>query len=538
MVPARPHDETVEQGLRMVLRVHPDALIAAVGTDNLFTDLPEDLTTSGHRRLNGRWSLDVVAEDELATMMQLWQRSLETGAAHTAIRLRDGTSATMHLYETTPWRGCAILVLVPGSEVGETHAERSEPVDFRPRFAMGVRDERGAFQDPDEAVCALLRMTPEQLRTTPPLELIHPDDHSRAVSNWLEMVSANGAPRRLRARHLCGDGTWLWIEFTNWSQPQPDGSMRMISEMVDVSEEMAMHEELGRREEFLRRLMSSLPVAVGQVDLDGSFAYLNDRLAGLLGDTSATKDDLVAIVTPDHRQALRGALAGVLAGGGDVDLEVRTTPPDMTTARVHRVGMCAIRDASGTSCGALLTLTDVTESADLREALHRRATYDGLTGVHNRASIMMLLDNSLAVGRGAGVGTAVVFVDLDRFKGINDQFGHAAGDDVLVRIARRLRSAVRRQDLVGRIGGDEFLVVCPEVVDPSVACDVAERVGKHLADDLEVAGVHLHCRASIGVAWAAGDDATPESLIRAADAAMYESKRSGIGRPVLADAVA
>jgi diguanylate cyclase (GGDEF)-like protein len=200
------------------------------------------------------------------------------------------------------------------------------------------------------------------------------------------------------------------------------------------------------------------------------------------------------------------------------------------------VGLCALRD--GTSViGALLSLTDVTESADLREALHRRATYDDLTGLHNRASIMMLLESSLESSRRIGTGTAVVFVDLDRFKGINDQHGHAAGDDVLVRVARRLRGAVRRQDLVGRIGGDEFLVVCPEVGEPSVALEVAERVGNQLADDLEVGGTTLRSRASIGVAWAADLRTTPESLIRAADAAMYESKRSGVGRPVLAGLV-
>jgi diguanylate cyclase (GGDEF)-like protein/PAS domain S-box-containing protein len=537
MVASRPHDDSVEQGLRAVLSRNPTAAIAAVGADTLFIDVPEDLLAYGHQQINARWSLDIVAESERETIIALWQRSTQAGAAHTAITLRDGSHGTMHLFETTPWRGCAILVVVPGANMRFPDVEASAPVVIRPRYALAYRDERGNYCDVDDTVCALLRSTPEELTSGAPLDFIHPDDHNRAVDNWIEMVSAKGAPRRYRARHRCGDDTWLWIEFTNHLRTREDGSIGIVSEMVDVSEEMAMHEALRASEEFLRRLTSSLPVAVGQIDPDGAFVYVNDRLATLLGSTMVrTQDDLLAIVAPDHRKPLRAALSSVFRDGADLDLEVRTMPPDSTTARVHRAGLCALRDGVSV-IGALLSLTDVTESADLREALHRRATYDDLTGLHNRASIMMLLENSLETSRALGTGTAVVFVDLDRFKGINDQLGHAVGDDVLVRVARRLRSAVRRQDLVGRIGGDEFLVVCPEVGDPSVALEVAERVGYQLADDLEIAGTKVRSCASIGVAWAADQNTTPETLIRAADAAMYQSKRSGVGRPVVAGLV-
>jgi diguanylate cyclase (GGDEF)-like protein len=543
MVPARPDDDSVERALRAVLNDNPTAAVAAVGADGLFTELPDDLADRGHPPVAGRWSLDVVAEDDRDTVIALWQRSLDAGAVHTGIGLVDGTRGTMYLFDTGAWRGCSILVLVPGSEMRARIAAvpTTAPV-IRPRYALATRNERGYFVDVDETLCELLRAAPEALLAWSPLDLIHPEDHKRAVDNWLETISAKGAPRRYRARHRCGDGSWLWLEFTNHLRPT-ETAFEIVSEMVDISEEMATHDALRAREEFLRRLTSSLPVAVGQIDPDGTLAFANDRLSSLLavmvadGDRAAlpTQRDLLAIVVPEQRALLKDALSAVFGGGADASLELRTTPADSTTARVHRLGLCALRDGESI-LGALLSLTDVTESADLREALHRRATYDDLTGLHNRASIISLLSGALAVEHPFSTGTAAVFIDLDRFKRINDELGHAAGDDVLVRLARRLRAAVRRQDLVGRIGGDEFLVVCPEVSDPSMALEVAERVARALAAELEIGGTTVRSRASIGVAWAA-HHTTPEDLIRAADGAMYESKRSGAGRPVLAGLV-
>jgi diguanylate cyclase (GGDEF)-like protein len=186
--------------------------------------------------------------------------------------------------------------------------------------------------------------------------------------------------------------------------------------------------------------------------------------------------------------------------------------------------------------GALVCLTDVTESADLRDALRHRATFDDLTGVHNRASIMAMLTSALDTSVEPGHGVAVVFIDLDHFKSVNDELGHAAGDHVLVRLAQRLRHAVRGHDVVGRIGGDEFLVMCPHVPDPTIALEVASRLARDLAGALDVAGTTIAPRASVGVAWSDRPGTTPEALIRAADAAMYESKRAGNGMPVLADA--
>ena len=535
MAASRHTGDNLERSMRALLAHHPAAAIAAVGPNGLFVELPSAFADIDHERAQGRWSLDLVVEDDRPTVVSAWETAMENRVGHASVRLADGSPGTIHFYDFRAEHGVTMLVMVPGAHELAVDSPR-EPVTVTPRYGVAIRDQNGYVVRADDAVYRMLRCAPEHLVGVWALDVIHPDDHKRAIDNWIEVFSAHGAERRYRARMLTGDGEWLWIEFTNRLRTNENGDIEVVSEMVDVSEEMAAHEELRKREEFLRRLTSALPVAVGQIDQDDNFVFANERLNALLPPGGARNvDDLLAIVIPDHRSLLEDALTRVRTDQVAADVEV-TTNPHGSGARVHRASLCALNDGDGVT-GTLITLTDVTESADLREALRKRATFDDLTGLLNRASIMASLGDALTTGRTAGTGTAVVFIDLDDFKNVNDDFGHAIGDDVLVRVARRLRAAVRRNDLVGRIGGDEFLVVCPEVAQPAEAFEVAERVARHLALDLDVVGTSRRQRASIGVACSTDSSTAPDALIRAADTAMYESKRAGEGRPVLADLV-
>ena len=126
-----------------------------------------------------------------------------------------------------------------------------------------------------------------------------------------------------------------------------------------------------------------------------------------------------------------------------------------------------------------------------------------------------------------------MFVDLDRFKEINDRHGHAAGDELLRRVARLLRESMRESDLVGRIGGDEFLVICPDVGGAERAVGLAGRLAETLRDGLRAEADKLCCSVSVGVAWSRGNTSDVDALVAAADAAMYQAKRAGTGEPRL-----
>ena len=175
----------------------------------------------------------------------------------------------------------------------------------------------------------------------------------------------------------------------------------------------------------------------------------------------------------------------------------------------------------------------MTESAQMRAELERRASYDMLTRCHNRSAVMAALEVELAQGPEAN--TAVIFVDLDRFKRVNDRFGHAAGDELLVVVAERLTAAIREDDILGRIGGDEFLIICSRISSQAEALEVGQRIGDALRTDVALADARVALKASVGVACSDGAELTADELVSQADTAMYESKHEGEGRAVLYD---
>jgi diguanylate cyclase (GGDEF)-like protein len=171
------------------------------------------------------------------------------------------------------------------------------------------------------------------------------------------------------------------------------------------------------------------------------------------------------------------------------------------------------------------------------ERLQHDALHDALTGLPNRTLFIDRLEQALRRARRSGPdsGAAVLFLDLDRFKVVNDSLGHQAGDELLKRVALRLDSALRPGDTVARMGGDEFTMLLEDVADPLEATAVAERVLATLAEPLEIAGRELHVSGSIGIALA-GPDAVPAELIRDADVAMYRAKAEGKARHAVFDA--
>jgi len=196
--------------------------------------------------------------------------------------------------------------------------------------------------------------------------------------------------------------------------------------------------------------------------------------------------------------------------------------------------MRALTDDSGTPTGAIVTVADVTESVRMRRELEQRATFDELTRCYNRASILSMLERTLGEHAQGAAGTGVVFLDLDRFKDLNDRLGHAAGDAYLVDVARRLMASVRGGDVVGRLGGDEFLVVCSGVDSASEAEQIAQRIIDTFAEtSVDLGSEHVTPRASVGVAWCQGAGVSADALVARADQAMYEAKRQRLGRPVV-----
>jgi diguanylate cyclase (GGDEF)-like protein/PAS domain S-box-containing protein len=260
--------------------------------------------------------------------------------------------------------------------------------------------------------------------------------------------------------------------------------------------------------------------------------YCSPRGKELLGyapeDTADAIGEWIGRVHPDDRAAVRAGLDAHVAGEtAHFESEHRLRTADGSYRWMLARGL-AVRDAGGRATRVAGSLSDVTARKRTEEQLAHDALHDALTGLPNRVLFGDRLEQALrrAVRREEEV--AVLFLDLDRFKGVNDAFGHQAGDELLSAVARRLESAVRPGDTVARLGGDEFTVLLEDISGVHEATLVAERIQATLAEPFGIAGIELDVRASIGIALGSAE-VHPTQLIHEADVAMYRAKAEGRG---------
>lgn len=203
-------------------------------------------------------------------------------------------------------------------------------------------------------------------------------------------------------------------------------------------------------------------------------------------------------------------------------------------ARTVWMTRAPVRDRQGAVPWQVVTLTDISRLDSERQALRHQAQHDALTQLPNRSVFNTEFDRCLARARRHGHRLAVLFIDLDQFKWVNDTLGHSVGDAVLREVARRLRTTVRAEDLVARWGGDEFIVVLDDPIDATAITSAARLLQAAIARGIDTLGHRLHMSASIGVAIFPDDAVSSVDLLRASDAAMYQAKQRGGARVELA----
>jgi diguanylate cyclase (GGDEF)-like protein/PAS domain S-box-containing protein len=401
-----------------------------------------------------------------------------------------------------------------------------------------TRDANAKITSVDAGIVDILGWRSEQMVGSPSTGFIHPEDQPGAVAVWMEMIASPGSSFAWRGRYRTASGSWKWVETVN--RYDDTGDQTVESTMTEVSvERVGFAEELHARRQLLSRLSDALPVGVFQVDLNGRVTFTNERLHAIVGVPPVpTIEAQMANVVAADLPLLQDALVTVYAEKSIDDIEIRLhLPGDEVTPgepaeRVCLLSLRALTDSTGVVSGAVGCLSDVTDSVQLRRELEVRASVDALTSCLNRAATLELLDRTMGELRPAGEGTAIVFIDLDRFKSTNDEHGHPAGDRVLVAAAACLRGAVREDDRIGRLGGDEFLAICPRVGSSAAALELADRIAAAMNATVDVGRGQVTVRASIGVAFTT-ESIDTDTLIAQADSAMYESKRAGQQRAIL-----
>ncbi len=515
----------VADACQAMLEQHPGAPVAAIGELGMFVPVPDSLDVGTHPVMAGRSALDLVVPADRGVVIAAGERVRQVGVATLRVRLASNPTVEVraHLFDVRPTYGVLLVVLLGGSPIDITTAIAAEPI-LRPRLFCMRKNDIATLTSVDEAVTGILGWRPEELIGRGSLDLIHPEDQTRGIEHWMEMLGTPGSQRRLRLRHRHADGGWVWLEMTNTNRLDDPVDPHVDTEAVDISDEMAAHEAVRAREQLLHRIAETMPLGLMHVDGDRRVVYANERLEQILGAASGTTvDTQLGHVIAADRDALECALTDVLGAGHDADLEVRMRLPGSSGERRARLRLGALVDDEGGSLGAIICVDDVTERARLHAELKRRAEFDVLTTCSSRSSIMAALEEALAKGP-----VAVVFLDLDGFKAINDTHGHAIGDAVLEVVGRRLRNVIRAHDLVGRLGGDEFLVVCSEVGEPSSVMTWTERLAARVSEPIGIGALTVSIRASIGVALS-GESTSAERLVADADVAMYQAKRTSSG---------
>jgi diguanylate cyclase (GGDEF)-like protein/PAS domain S-box-containing protein len=276
-------------------------------------------------------------------------------------------------------------------------------------------------------------------------------------------------------------------------------------------------------------------------DVAADRLYASPRWKAMLGyapaDVTDAPGEWLGRVHPDDRASLSQAIEAHLAGTSrHFEHEHRMEHRDGGYRWVLARGI-AVRDRLGRATRVVGSLTDTSDRKAAEQRLQQDALHDALTGLPNRVLFLDRLDQAIrrAQRKGSDACAAVLFLDLDRFKVVNDSLGHLVGDRLLIAVAQRLEGALRPTDTVARIGGDEFTLLLADVTDAHEAAVVAERVHAALSTPFELGGRELFVDASIGIALAR-PDAAPEDIVRDADVAMYRAKADGSGGHAVFDA--
>jgi diguanylate cyclase (GGDEF)-like protein/PAS domain S-box-containing protein len=290
-----------------------------------------------------------------------------------------------------------------------------------------------------------------------------------------------------------------------------------------------------RSEERLTLALEGSDQSLFDWDLPGNRIYYSAHASTLRGGpdqaTETTPEAMRAFVHPDDLAGLLANMKDALAGRTPIyEAEYRVRHNDGRWLWMRSRGRVVERDAAGQVLRMVGTDSDITQHKAAEHQLRQRAEFDALTGLPNRALFNDRLSSAIERARRSGKTMALLFLDVDHLKGVNDSRGHGAGDELLRIVAQRLLASVRSVDTVARLSGDEFTVILEGLAAPADAEAVAMKLVEAMRSPMRLDGSLVHVSTSVGLALLEPGDSDPASLLRRADEALYEAKRAGRDR--------
>jgi diguanylate cyclase (GGDEF)-like protein/PAS domain S-box-containing protein len=387
-------------------------------------------------------------------------------------------------------------------------------------------DERGHFTYVNAAAARAMGYRDDEVLGKHFLELIRPDHREAAAEFYRRQLQERQPLTTYEFPAISRDGGEVWIHQNVQLLPERRGFQAVAR---DVTERKRLEDDRHRLQQELKQFFELSSEMLATIGLDGRFKQLNAAWSRKLGHQL---DELkgfpfVEIIHADDHAMVRVEIER-LQERESVSFETRCRCRDESERWI--LWHVALSREDGLYFAAA---SDISERKRREEVLIREAGHDALTGLPNRAHTHERLERVLRRAKHDGTRIGVLYVDIDFFKSVNDTMGHAAGDEYLVTVARRLERCLRPGDLVGRLGGDEFLVVLDRVDEEKMVQRIAERVQRALHAPFAIDGQEVVGGASIGGALSSPRHERPMDLLRDADAAMYQAKTAGRGRVVL-----
>ncbi len=360
-----------------------------------------------------------------------------------------------------------------------------------------------------------------------------PEDEQARSDDMVRRLMDGEILRGVESRNRRKDGSVFESAISAAAFRDSSGAPQgFVFTIEDISERKRAEQELRHSREHLIRAQRVGSVCSTEVDLRTGKVTWTEEVFRLMGLDPATTvpgvDSFAAAAHPEDRERVREISLRTRRGEDVPPIEFRVIRPDGDIRWIYRVSE-AVRDAAGTPVSMVTTISDITELRMAEAQIAHMAHHDALTNLPNRVLFREKLEEALRHAV-RGVPSAVLYLDLDRFKTVNDTLGHPIGDALLKAVTERLLQAVRQTDTVARLGGDEFAVVQSSINGPGDAKTLATRFVREISQPYDISGNRLQIGVSIGIAMAPEDGTDPDQLLKRADIALYRAKSGGRNR--------
>jgi diguanylate cyclase (GGDEF)-like protein/PAS domain S-box-containing protein len=426
------------------------------------------------------------------------------------------------------------------SEGGEGSRESGAGLEAIVRespFGVAMIDREGTYLSVNSAYCAIYGYRPDELSGKRFTMVFHPSEHGAVMAMHRQFLDGNGALSG-ECEVLRRDGAALTVVVESVRVRGADGRPQRLIYVVDITARKQIEDVLRNSEARFRALFDTIPLGVVYHDLEGHITAANpaaERILGLNLDQlqgrtpvdpiwGTMREDGTAYPGEEHPASVCLRTGSLVK---DVILGIHTADRGDVWLRVNAIPVFRDRRLSE----VYTSFEDVSESARLSRELRLQARTDHLTGVCNRRAFMEDIEREFArVRRHPALNSCVLIADIDHFKRVNDSYGHAVGDAVLCHVTDIMRAEVRRQDTLGRFGGEEFAVLLPETTE-AAAMALADRLRERVArSPLARPELVIENTVSVGVSLLLASDLNPDAALSRADQALYRAKQQGRNR--------